>query len=145
MIPTTSNAARDASVSARRNAPIHKVIQENLPSELLSNPKTPAEMRAYIFESQMKNDLDDPKSFFWRRVWDSNPRAQRANAFRVRPVMTASITLHIKLCLRNPEKILELILEPGFFCEKRNRRKAPISSLFQAFSRFYEIECSIRR
>ena len=28
----------------------YKVIQENLPSELLSNQKTPAEMRAYIFE-----------------------------------------------------------------------------------------------
>ena len=29
----------------------------------------------------------------WRRVWDSNPRAQRANGFQDRLVMTTSITL----------------------------------------------------
>ena len=31
----------------------------------------------------------------WRRVWDSNPRAQRANGFQDRLVMTASITLRV--------------------------------------------------
>ena len=35
--------------------------------------------------------------FAWRRVWDSNPRAQRANGFQDRLVMTTSITLRIKL------------------------------------------------
>ncbi len=50
MIHITNNAERDAELSARRRAPIHKVIHENLPPELLSNQKTPAEMRAYIFE-----------------------------------------------------------------------------------------------
>ena len=35
---------------------------------------------------------------FWRRRWDSNPRARlKANAFRVRPVMTTSIRLHLLL------------------------------------------------
>ena len=33
----------------------------------------------------------------WRRVWDSNPRAQRANGFQDRLVMTTSITLRVRL------------------------------------------------
>ena len=32
--------------------------------------------------------------YAWRRVWDSNPRAQRANGFQDRLVMTTSISLH---------------------------------------------------
>ena len=35
-------------------------------------------------------------SYIWRRRRDSNPRAEKpANAFRVRPVMTTSIRLHM--------------------------------------------------
>ena len=64
MIHITNNVERDAELNARRRAPIHKVIQENLPPELLSNLKMSAEMRTYIFDSPIKNDLDDPKSFF---------------------------------------------------------------------------------
>ena len=40
-------------------------------------------------------DSDFNGVFIWRRVWDSNPRAQGANAFQEHLVMTASITLRI--------------------------------------------------
>ena len=42
---------------------------------------------------------NNPRAF-WRRRWDSNPRAGcPANAFRVRPVMAASVRLRLHLGL----------------------------------------------
>ena len=51
-----------------------------------------------LFQNLQKQKAENHAAFcylFWRRERDSNPRGGTPNAFRVRLVMTASISLHI--------------------------------------------------
>ena len=50
----------------------------------------------------------------WRSGWDSNPRTQKVNRFRVCPVMTASIPLRIFLLPRSPENRREQQERTGY-------------------------------
>ena len=74
----------------------------------------------------------------WRRVWDSNPRAQRANGFQDRLVMTASIPLRIWNCLSTEiirySIVLEILLEMRFCAAFGVPEKSVFTRLFCVFA-----------
>ena len=72
----------------------------------------------------------------WRRVWDSNPRAQRANGFQDRLVMTTSISLRKGIQFQSLEKILEKTLERMMRRRRKILKVKEIQGFFEVCFRY---------